>query len=75
MVPVAAGAVDAGERGLPQEGVPGQALEGHGQAHAEVTTDHHTVTEGSGIRTALELVGWGEGGGERVGMLVGDSAY
>lgn len=57
VIPVAADAVQAGERGLADQGVPRQALEGHGEAHAEVAADDYAVTEGPRVGTALQLVG------------------
>ena len=65
VVPVAADAVQAGEGGLPQQGVARQALEGDGHPHAVVPADHHAVAEGPRVRAPLQLVGW-RGGGRKV---------
>ena len=58
MVPCAADPVQAGERGLPDQGVPRQALERHRHAHTEVRPDHDAVPEGPWVGAALQLVGW-----------------
>lgn len=57
VVPVAADAVQAGERRLSDQGVAGQALERHRHAHAEVRADHDAVPKRSGVGAALQLVG------------------
>ena len=62
MVPGAADPVQAGERGLPDQGVPRQALERHRHAHAEVRPDHNPVPEGPRVGAALQLVGWERNG-------------
>ena len=56
MVPVARGAVLAGEDGVTRQLISGQALEGNGLAYIEAGADHSAVAEGLGVRALLELV-------------------
>lgn len=56
MIPVAGGAVLAGEDGVSHELVPGQTLEGNGLAHVEAGAHHHPVAERLRVGALLELV-------------------
>lgn len=57
MVPVADGAVLAGEDGVTHQLVSRQALERDGLTHVEAGAHHHAVAEGLRVRTLLQLVG------------------
>lgn len=58
MIPVAGGAVLAGENGMPAELISRETLEGNGLAHIEAGPHHCSVAERLRIGALLELIGW-----------------
>lgn len=57
MVPVADGAVLAGEDGMTHQLVPRKALERDGLTHVEAGAHHHAVAEGLRVGALLQLIG------------------
>lgn len=57
MVPVADGAVLAGEDRMTHQLVSRQALKRDGLTHVEASTHHHAVAEGLRVRALLQLIG------------------
>lgn len=58
LIPVAGGAVLAGEDGMAAQLIPWETLEGNGLAHVEAGAHHHPVAERLGIGALLEFISW-----------------
>lgn len=56
VIPIAGGAVLAGENGMPTELISRETLEGNGLAHVEACAHHRSVAERLRIGALLELI-------------------
>lgn len=56
VIPVAGGAVLAGENGMPTELIARETLEGNGLAHIEAGAHHRSIAERLRIRALLEFI-------------------
>lgn len=56
VIPVAGGAVLAGEDGMSTQLISRETLEGNGLAHVEAGAHHHPVAERLGIGALLEFI-------------------
>lgn len=56
VIPVAGGAMLAGENGMPTELIPRETLEGNGLTHVEASAHHRSISEGLRIGALLELI-------------------